>query len=152
MNNFDERGITLVELLASLALFGVISILIWNFFFQGFNSNERAITQNQLQQEANLIVITIQELHTKYTVDSVSIENPSNDKFGSKMSIIANSLPDPVEFNKPNIEYKINGPISVTGNSFKLELSLRSKNDPNIQFETKTTFSKLSANATTEGN
>ena len=52
---WNEKGITLVELLAALALFGVISVLLWNLFFQALNFNDRAVTQNQLQQEANLI-------------------------------------------------------------------------------------------------
>ena len=77
-NKWNEKGITLVELLAALALFGVISVLLWNLFFQALNFNDRAVTQNQLQREANLIVNTIQQLHTKYTITELNTPTPSS--------------------------------------------------------------------------
>ena len=154
---FNESGLTLVELLAALALFGVISVLIWNFFFQGLNSNERAITQNQLQQEANIIVNTIQELHTKYTITEFT-PTTSSLLIKGKMLNETGEVKYAVEtFNKDQIEYEITVRIieppgknfqdsfenPVT--EFELYLTLSSKQDPNLKYVTKTMFSKLAA-------
>ncbi|MFJ7826937.1 type II secretion system protein J [Psychrobacillus sp. NPDC096623] len=155
---FNESGLTLVELLAAIALFGVISIIMWNFFFQGLNNNERAITQNQLQQEANLIVNTIQEIHTKYTIteftpssSSLSIKGKKLDEKGQEIFVVET-------FNKDQIEYGITVTIikpsgETFKNSFKnpvtefdLSLTLTSKQDANVKYQTKTTFSKLAGN------
>ncbi|SDM79807.1 prepilin-type N-terminal cleavage/methylation domain-containing protein [Psychrobacillus sp. OK028] len=154
---FNQSGLTLVELLASLAIFGVISVLMWNFFFQGLNNNERAITQNQLQQEANLIVNTIQEIHTKYTItefsttSSLAIKGKKLDEKGQEIYVVET-------FNKDQIEYGISVTIikpsgETFKNSFKnpvtefdLSLTLTSKKDANVKYQTKTTFSKLASN------
>lgn len=137
----NERGITLVELLAALALFGVISLLIWNFFFQALSFNEREVTKNQLQQEANLIVNTMQQLHTKNKIKSIK-------EIDSKISIISINKEGeeiPISFDNKNIKYNLitpNDEIINPGNIFSFELTLTSEN-PIIEVKTKTTFSKL---------
>lgn len=52
----NDKGITLVELLAALAIIGIISVAIMSVFSNGLNSSERTASRQQLQQEANLIV------------------------------------------------------------------------------------------------
>ncbi|MBT2569228.1 type II secretion system protein [Planococcus sp. ISL-110] len=52
----NEKGITLVELLAVLAITGIIVVVIMSVFSTGANSSERTASRQQLQQEANLIV------------------------------------------------------------------------------------------------
>ena len=138
----NEKGITLVELLAALALFGVISVLIWNLFFQASNFNDRAVTQNQLQREANLIVNTIQQIHTKSTIISISSDLGSTAK--EKLTIVNNNS-DPVVFYNKNIEYTLD-PTTISPNTdkeIKFDLTLKSRANPSIKFEVKTTFSKL---------
>ncbi|QFF99576.1 prepilin-type N-terminal cleavage/methylation domain-containing protein [Psychrobacillus glaciei] len=147
----NEKGITLVELLAALVLFGIIAVLIWKFFFQAIDFSDRAISKNQLQQEANLIVNTIQQLHTKSTILFITIVEPDIDKFGSKIEVGYSTKENPTKvkyeyFERGNIRYKINEPISSNpGNFFNFDISLKSEKKPSIYFDTKTTFSKLSA-------
>ncbi|MGB6407692.1 MAG: type II secretion system protein [Planococcus donghaensis] len=52
----DENGITLVELLAFLAISSIIMVVIMSVFSTGVNSSERTASRQQLQQEANVIV------------------------------------------------------------------------------------------------
>lgn len=151
----DARGITLVELLAALALVGVISVLLWNFFFQALNFNDRAISKHQLQQEANVIVNTIQQIHTKYTIteftpssSSLSIKGKSLDKNSREIEVIETFKNDQIEYDitvtiiKPSGE-KFKNSLKNPVTEFVLSLTLTSKLDNNIKYETKTTFSKL---------
>ncbi|PZX07072.1 prepilin-type N-terminal cleavage/methylation domain-containing protein [Psychrobacillus insolitus] len=132
---FNEKGITLVELLAALALFGVISVLIWNLFFQALNFNDRAVTQNQLQQEANLIVNTIQQIHTKYTITSITNINDT-----LTVNYDDNKHED---FDKENIKYLLVPKTINPNKEFIFDLTLESRANSSIKFNVKTTFSKL---------
>lgn len=55
----NERGLTLVELLAVLALVAIIMTLIISVFINGAKASERSTTNQRLQQEANYIVESI---------------------------------------------------------------------------------------------
>jgi type II secretory pathway pseudopilin PulG len=58
-----QKGITLVELLAALALVGMLVILIFSVMTQGMKASERNTTTQRLQQEANLIVEKLRNEH-----------------------------------------------------------------------------------------
>lgn len=135
VKRLNEKGITLVELLAGLALFGIISVLIWNFFFQALNFNEREVTKNQLQQEANLIVNTIQQLHTKSTITSLTNTNDS-----LTVNYDVNKHKD---FDKKNIVYILEPSTIVPSKEFKFKLTLESSTNDSVKFKVETTFSKL---------
>ncbi|WP_438311213.1 prepilin-type N-terminal cleavage/methylation domain-containing protein [Sporosarcina sp. FA9] len=51
----NERGLTLVELLAVLALVGIVMTLLISVFINGSKASNRIATNQQLQQEANYI-------------------------------------------------------------------------------------------------
>jgi len=69
----NERGLTLVELLAVLALVGVISALIMGVFFNGIKAADRSTTKQMLQQEANYITEVVRNEYLK-SVDKNIIE------------------------------------------------------------------------------
>lgn len=52
----NQKGVTLVELLAVLAVAGIITVLIASVLSTGSNASNRTATKQQLQQEANIIV------------------------------------------------------------------------------------------------
>jgi len=137
---FNEKGITLLELLAALALFGVISVLIWNLFFQTLNFNDRSVTQNQLQQEANIILSTIQQMHTKSTITAIEIDTDESLKI-SYLDKNCN-LSEPIKFSNSSMTYILNQ-IDLPNTEFSLNLTLTSKSNDEISFDAKTTFSKL---------
>lgn len=52
----NSRGITLVELLATLAIVGIIGTLAYNVLFQGYSNYERIQAETKLRDEADLIM------------------------------------------------------------------------------------------------
>ncbi|WP_342525228.1 type II secretion system protein [Chryseomicrobium sp. FSL W7-1435] len=70
----NQKGITLVELLAVIVIIGFLTILIWRVFFQTIDSNSYAVTTQSLQQEANVILSTLQSTHTRSTIIDLKIE------------------------------------------------------------------------------
>ncbi|RTR27329.1 hypothetical protein EKG37_19220 [Robertmurraya yapensis] len=78
----NEVGITLIELLLTLSITVTIGILIWSVFFQGFNYSNKAMTNNQLQQEANIIINGLAKYHRNF---EVNLEEDSNSELNSYM-------------------------------------------------------------------
>ena len=79
MKKINQRGITLIELLATLAILSIVSILIWSIFFQGTNYSNKAMTKNQMQQEANIIITNLTKIHQ--TSDSYDIDSSKTCSF-----------------------------------------------------------------------
>ncbi|QUG42245.1 type II secretion system protein [Psychrobacillus sp. INOP01] len=130
----DQQGFTLIELLAALVLFTIFGSVIWGLFFQSLKYNDAEVSKNQLQQETNLILSTIQQMHTSSTITSI-------ESTGSTLLIISDKGEFP--FNKDNVLYQINEPINLPNKEFHLVLTLSSTENSSIQLETETTFSKL---------
>ncbi|KSU61007.1 hypothetical protein AS034_15315 [[Bacillus] enclensis] len=59
----DQKGLTLIEVLASLAIISVIGLLLWNVLFQGISYSKKAASQTSLQQEANQISMKLTRIH-----------------------------------------------------------------------------------------
>ncbi|WP_282019975.1 type II secretion system protein [Planomicrobium okeanokoites] len=59
----NEKGITLVELIAVLAIAGIIVALVASVLSSGTNASQRTSMNQQLQQEGNLIVEKIRALY-----------------------------------------------------------------------------------------
>ena len=59
----NEKGITLVELIAVLAIAGIIVALVASVLSSGTNASQRTSMNQQLQQEGNLIVEKIRGLY-----------------------------------------------------------------------------------------
>lgn len=61
----NERGVTLVELLAVITLTAIIGIIGYNILFSGISTYDRVKIESALRDEADLIMATmIQELYT----------------------------------------------------------------------------------------
>lgn len=142
----NERGLTLVEILAALVIVGIFSIIIWRFFFQATELNSREVTQTTLQQEANLIVNVMHQVHTKEEIESISTNSENTQlliRIKDKNSII---------FNESGILYEIKPSmveVDESGDwpsSFTLYFKLTSSKHEKISFVTRSTFSKLEGN------
>jgi prepilin-type N-terminal cleavage/methylation domain-containing protein len=76
--NRDERGLTLVEVLATLTILSIVSIIIWSVFFQGFNISQKAISKNLIIQETNILISNLTKIHQtsiKYEIMSSGTNN-----------------------------------------------------------------------------
>ncbi|WKA56242.1 prepilin-type N-terminal cleavage/methylation domain-containing protein [Planococcus shixiaomingii] len=61
----NQKGITLIELLASLALVSIIAAIAWTALTTGFKHTAAETSKTQLQQEANLVITRITNEHRK---------------------------------------------------------------------------------------
>lgn len=55
----DERGLTLIELLATITILSIIGIVIWNVFIQGNKVSQKSMSKNSMVQEANLVITNL---------------------------------------------------------------------------------------------
>ncbi|MCH6266685.1 type II secretion system protein [Neobacillus citreus] len=79
MNN--QKGMTLVEILAVLAILMIISYIIFSVFF-GINKNFAKISgKTDLQRETNLIISTIRSYHLKNTAYKLSFNSTDKKAF-----------------------------------------------------------------------
>lgn len=140
----NEKGVTLIELLATLVIFGMFSVIIWGFVIQTSKANDIEIVKQSLQQEANLIVTTFDEVHRKSENYEIHI---SDDLSDNSLKIIT-STGENFIFNKPGVHYALT-PISESlqikprDNNFELDLTLTSIKNEHISTSIKTTFTKL---------
>ncbi|WKA59926.1 prepilin-type N-terminal cleavage/methylation domain-containing protein [Planococcus shenhongbingii] len=83
----SEKGMTLVELLAALALAGIVTVLIASVLTNGTNASQRTGTKQQLQQEANVIVEKIRAHYLLNEKDAAIPEEFSIKVDGNKLFI-----------------------------------------------------------------
>jgi prepilin-type N-terminal cleavage/methylation domain-containing protein len=59
----NENGITLIEVLAAIAIFSIIMGLLTNVVINSFNYHEKNYDNLKLGQEANLIITKLRNIH-----------------------------------------------------------------------------------------
>jgi len=67
----NQKGITLVELLAALALFGIVLTIVTSVLVQSIKYNDRSENNVNLRQQANYVVTTLRNYNPgdeKYTI------------------------------------------------------------------------------------
>lgn len=72
----DNKGITLVEILATITLLSVIGILVWSVFIQGIKNTNEGAMKTRLTQEMNYVQATLRKIHQ--TADNYKITFPTN--------------------------------------------------------------------------
>lgn len=108
MKNLDQRGVTLVELLAAIVIVGFLTILIWRIFFQTIDYNSYAVTEQTLQQEANVILASMQSIHTQDTIQHIKLSNS-----GKQLDIYVKDTANPTDgklaqsFTRSGITYQL---------------------------------------------
>lgn len=141
----NEKGVTLIELLSALVIFGIFSTIIWAFFFQSFQANNVEMTKNSLQQEANLIINTLQEVHRNSESYLIVI-----DADFKTLEITPDSEASYL-FNKSGVLYEISSTnlfesgdrIYPNNFDFPMTLILTSSENNNLQIKIQTVFSKI---------
>jgi prepilin-type N-terminal cleavage/methylation domain-containing protein len=134
----NERGITLVELLAVLAIGGIILVLLTSVFINGKKASDRSVTNQMLQQEANYILETIRKEYLKLEDDDIKLEIIDKTL---KMNEKVISQGYSYDFIIDNAEGEIVYPIIIKRNkSFPLKLTITKEN---LHYTVNTTLSKL---------
>lgn len=129
----NEHGVTLMELLAAIVIFTLFAGIIWGFLFQSLKFNDAEVTKQQLQQEANLIINTIQNVHIR----KVQYDIKTN---STHTALIVDDL----TFEKPGVKYEvIDFSRSTSKNVVEIEIKLSSITEPSITYIIKTTFNRI---------
>lgn len=106
----NQSGITLVELLAAIVIVGFLTVLIWRIFFQTIDQNSYVVTEQTLQQEANVILTTLQSIHTKQTIERIHVVSS-----GEQLDVYVVDTTEPIDpdgilvqsFKRTGISYQL---------------------------------------------
>jgi prepilin-type N-terminal cleavage/methylation domain-containing protein len=146
----NNRGLTLVEVLATLTILSIAGIIIWQVFFQGINYSQKTITKNMMMQEANIITTSLLKVHqtvNSYEIGSIHEDSPCGIiiKYNGESQVF-----DPEQI---CVTYTTTLPISPTGGQIvggignmpdvPLTLTLTDKNNTNNSIDVKTTLYRL---------
>ncbi|WKA52392.1 type II secretion system protein [Planococcus liqunii] len=132
----NQKGITLVELLAVLAITGIIIVLIFSVLLTGSNASHRTAAKQQMQQEANYIVEVVRNEYLKLHGPKINLKIEG---VGEQQKLKMGSQVISRGYNYKIIE-PASGTIDPTINS-NLQLELSAPNSK--PFIIKTTLSKL---------
>ncbi|WP_341302033.1 prepilin-type N-terminal cleavage/methylation domain-containing protein [Lysinibacillus sp. FSL H8-0500] len=136
----NQRGLTLVEVLASIIILSLVTILAWNIFFQGTKYSQKTISKNQMQQEANVIIANLNSIHKRSREYSVS----SSDCRLSVVYTDQNRTEKEEIFENSQMCIQANAltVIPKTSNA-EVHLIIEEKNNPNNTIEINTLLSRL---------
>lgn len=84
----NEKGLTLVELLAAITILFIISSIIYGVFFTFTNNYERISKKNSMDQTANLVLATIKNYHQTNDFYWIKFDN------ADKVAYIGKDTPD----------------------------------------------------------
>ncbi|PAE42197.1 prepilin-type N-terminal cleavage/methylation domain-containing protein [Bacillus sp. 7884-1] len=146
----DERGLTLVEVLATLTILSIVSLIIWSIFFQGINFSKKATSKNVMIQESNIVISNLTTLHrgkNKYEITSTGTNNCEI----TVTTDISNTEKQTQTFTHPQMCFeftsdiknkKVGAPepnkIDPNENDVSLTLTIKDNNDPTNKVTTST--------------
>ncbi|MFZ7945574.1 type II secretion system protein [Neobacillus sp. 19] len=139
----NQKGITLIELLVTLAILSLIGIIIWNVFFQGMKFSEKSVTKNTMQQEANLLITNLKKIHQTSKLYEISSST-------CKITVSITKQDDTtqtVEFNYPDFcisfDHSIDGEVEPDIEDLNLTVTIYEKKDPKNKVEVDTILYRL---------
>ncbi|MCJ1908636.1 type II secretion system protein [Planococcus ruber] len=129
----NERGISLMEILAALAIVGIIMALAVSVFVNGSKASVRSTANQRIQQEANYIVEAIRSEYLKNSKEPIKLEIKSggNPEF---LFLNGNKISEGYDYNSTTLSIE-----RVQDVKFSMELT----SNQGSQHKINTTFSKL---------
>jgi prepilin-type N-terminal cleavage/methylation domain-containing protein len=142
----NERGLTLIEVLATITILSIIGVVIWNVFFQGLTYSDKAVTQNSMQQESNYISMKLTRIHQT----SKEYELTSSDCKIKVEYVTKNKGTLEETFKEPGLclSTSFSGSIDPNKEDLSLTISIRDKEKAANKFDLKTVFYRLKGNGT----
>ena len=129
----NQRAFTLIELVATLSIIGILLAIIVSILINGLNASNRSATNQQIQQEANYITETIRKEYLKLPSESTN-SMITLTVVGDTLELNGNKISEGYEYTVPN------NLIDTNDSSVYFYLEIK-KND--IKYQVETTFSKL---------
>jgi len=119
---FENKGFSLVEIVITLALLGIILVPIFSFYFFGANTYEAAQKKSNIQNDILIAAEFItKELRTATAISLVETPNQNKGLYNSSIGL-----------KKGCIEYNYNNISKPLTNSNIVELNLTLKKNSNI--------------------
>lgn len=144
-----DNGLTLVELLATVVILGIVSILIFSFMVNGINQSESQKEKANLQQQANYVLTVWKEYHEDGIEYEISISNNNQTiKFisSTNQTIIEKSSMKYYLEIQNSLETNNLSAMKVVPHSqkrLKIRINVESGKDPTKKYDIKTTLSRL---------
>ncbi|MCA1055243.1 prepilin-type N-terminal cleavage/methylation domain-containing protein [Rossellomorea aquimaris] len=139
----NEKGVTLVEMLAALSILTIIGLVTWNVFFQGLFYSKKAESDISLQQEANIIAMKMTRIHQ--TSETYKVVSDRCEVKVTHTPITGDKTPQNTLFSNGNLCISSNERNKVTPatEEFDLNLSVYDSRKPDNKFELHTTLYRL---------
>lgn len=124
----NERGLTLVELLAVIILISIISIFLFSLLTSGIKNVKRTSTEQKLQQEAHYITEVIRNEYLQLGTTSIDLDvDNMNKQLLMNENVISTGFI--YELIEPSEIFEGNGPfhlllnITKDGNSHPIDIT-----------------------------
>ena len=131
----NERGITLVELIAVLAIIGIISTLIISILVNGIKASHRNTANQLLLQEANYITEVIRKEYLRPDDSVIEIHINGNKTMTMNGIVISEGYTYKIENHNSMVAYIID-----RGNPADLKLTIKGQGE---SYTIETTLSKV---------
>lgn len=133
----NEKGLTLVELLATLVLVSLFSGIVVSMISYSMKFNEIEITKTDLQQEANYVIAELQRIHRlgdPYTLtikeNLIKVKTDTEKIISDRYSYYVDG-----DFDEVEIE-------PTTENVYLNEFTIKNKTNENLKVEISTVISR----------
>jgi prepilin-type N-terminal cleavage/methylation domain-containing protein len=152
----NEDGITLIEVLATLAILSIISTLLYGVLLNGIDYSKKSKAAVSLQQEMNIIITNITKVHESYGSYNI-IVNPKPD--ASKIQLLGKdstgTIIKTIELSNADYEYSLfnyqgttevpfsNTTSVTTSQPLYIKIIIKNKKNPSKIYEVKTIISRL---------
>ncbi|MEH7384536.1 prepilin-type N-terminal cleavage/methylation domain-containing protein [Bacillus sp. JJ1521] len=152
----NNGGITLIELLATLAIFSMVSILIYGVLINGMNYSEKSKDNVSRQQEMNILVTTITKAHESYSSYEIVVDqNPDANKIQLIGKDGSGTVVSAVDLSNEHYIYSLynsqesdevpfsNATTIHTSQPLYIKLIIKDRKQPSQKSEIKTIISRL---------
>ena len=140
----NERGLTLIEVLATITILSVIGVVIWNVFFQGLYYSDKAVTQNTMQQESNYVSMKLSRIHqTSKEYALISSDCAIKVNYINKNN---ESLEETFKEPKLCLSTNFSGRVNPNKEDLSLTISIQDKAKASNNFYLETVFYRLKEN------
>lgn len=139
----NERGITLIEVLASIVILSIIGTIIWSVFIQGNNYSKAAVSKNFMVQQSNIIMTSLNRIYQTST--SFSIRNTPDCQITITFTKDNSNISQSQVFNDSQMCFTIK-PASASGNtntSTQIEIIVNDNKNKNNMVDVSTTLYRL---------
>lgn len=152
----NENGITLIELLAVIAILSFLIVIAYNVLLSGINDSTKITDDVSLQEEMNYILTSISNMHHSQNSYSIIMDaNPNATTIKLQSKDASGAILKEIDINNNNYTYTLYDYSSNTdkllqttttvntSNPLYIKIVISNIKNPNDTYETKTIISRL---------